>query len=210
MPARPCRHEQRGGELVAGRAPRRLLLGLRRKPARLRSELREDVLDATEVRLGFRELLLRLPSTPLVAPDAGDLLEQRPALLGPQRQRLVDHPLADEQERVVGEVRGAEQVDQVAQPHPTLVEEVVVLARAIQPPPELETTTRPRRTASKNAWASNAAGSSLGTSTRFRGAPASWNASLCESELPVAVKRKPALSSANQSLITSSTRSMWL
>ena len=51
-----------------------------------------------------------------MAADAGRLLEQRPALLGPQRERLVDHALADEQERVVGEVAGVEQVDEVAQP----------------------------------------------------------------------------------------------
>ena len=70
--------------------------------------------------------------------DAGDLLEQRPALLRPQRQRLVDHALADEQERVVGEVRGVEQVDEVAQPDPLLVEQVVVLAGAVQPPAELQ------------------------------------------------------------------------
>ena len=70
--------------------------------------------------------------------DPGDLLEQRSPLLGAQGQGLVDHALPDEQEGVVGEVRGVEQVDQVAQPDPALVEEVVVLARAVQPAAELE------------------------------------------------------------------------
>ena len=116
----------------------RLLLGLRRQPARLRPQLGDDVLDPREVRLGLDELLLRAAPAALVAADAGDLLEQRPPLLGPQRERLVDHALADEQERVVGEVRGIEQVDEVAQADPLLVQEVVVLARAIQAPAELE------------------------------------------------------------------------
>ena len=68
----------------------------------------------------------------------GDLLEQRPALLGTERERLVDHALADEQERVVGEMRGVEQVDEVAQADALLVEQVLVLAAAEQPAAELE------------------------------------------------------------------------
>ena len=120
-PAASCQRacaasEQRRRQLVAGRRAGRLLLGLGGQPPRLRPELREDVLDPGEVRLGLGQLLLGLAPAALVAADAGDLLEQRPALLGPQRQRLVDHALADEQERVVGEVRGVEQVDEVAQP----------------------------------------------------------------------------------------------
>ena len=84
------------------------------------------------------ELLLGLAPPPLVAPDAGDLLEQRPPLLGAERQRLVDHALADEQERVLGEVRAVQQVDEVAQPHALAVEQVVVLARAVEAPAELD------------------------------------------------------------------------
>ena len=84
------------------------------------------------------QLLLGAATTAFVAPDAGHLLEQRPTFLRPERQRLVDHPLPDEQERVVRQMRGIEQVDQVAQPDPALVEQVVVLARAIQPATEFE------------------------------------------------------------------------
>ena len=73
-----------------------------------------------------------------MATDAGDLLEQGAPLLGSEGERLVDHPLADEQECVVGEMSRVEQVDEVAQADPALVEEVVVLARAVQPPSELE------------------------------------------------------------------------
>ena len=70
--------------------------------------------------------------------DSGNFLEQGATLLGPQRQRLIDHPLADEQERVVGEVCRVEQIDQVLEPDALAVEQVVALAGAIQAPPELE------------------------------------------------------------------------
>ena len=142
-PAASCQRaciasEERPGQLLCRRFARRLLLGLGGQAARLRSELAEDVLDARQVRLRLDQLLLGPPSSPLMAPDAGNLLEQRPALLGAERQGLVDHPLADEQEGVVGKVGRIEQVDQVAQADPALVQEVVVLARAVEAPPELE------------------------------------------------------------------------
>ena len=138
VPAGVHGQQERRGQLLGRRFARRLLLGLGGQPPRLRPELAQDVLDAREVRLRLDELLLRPATASLVAADAGHLLEQRPALLGTQGQRLVDHPLADEQEGVVGEVGRVEQIDQVAQPDPALVEEVVVLARAVEPPPELE------------------------------------------------------------------------
>ncbi len=98
----------------------------------------DDVLDPGQVGGRLGELLLGLAATPLVPPHPGDLLEQRPALLGSHRQRLVDHPLPDEQEGVVREVRGVEQVDEVAQADALLVEEVFVLAGSVEPPSELE------------------------------------------------------------------------
>ena len=81
---------------------------------------------------------LRRPPPPLVPADAGRLLEERPALLRPQRERLVDHALADEQEGVVGQVGIVEQVDEVAQPDALAVEQVLVLARPEEPPPQLD------------------------------------------------------------------------
>ena len=74
----------------------------------------------------------------LVAAHAGRFLEQRPTLLGPQCQRLVDHALADEQEGVVGQVTGVEQLDQVAQPDALAIEQVLALARAIQAAADLD------------------------------------------------------------------------
>ena len=129
--------EDRRRELVRGGQPVRLLLGLLREPARLRPELGEDVVDAGEIRLGLGELLLGPAPAALVPAHAGDLLEQRAALLRPQRERLVDHALADEQERVLREVAGVEQVDEVLEPDALPVEQVVVLAGSVQAPAEL-------------------------------------------------------------------------
>ena len=125
-------------ELIRRRSTTRLLLRLGGQPSRLRSQLGHDVLDAREVRLRFDQLILGPSTTPFVTPHARDLLEQRPPFLRSKRERLVDHPLADEQERVVGEMPGVEQVDEVAQADPLLVQQVVVLTRAVQAPPELE------------------------------------------------------------------------
>ena len=138
VPAGVGARKQSGSELVADRRASRLLLGLGGQPASLWPQLGDDVLDAGEVRRRLGQLVLGLAAATLVAPDAGDLLEQRAALLGPHGQRLVDHALADEQEGVVGEVGGVEEVDEVAQPDALLVQQVFVLAGAIQPPPELQ------------------------------------------------------------------------
>ena len=73
-----------------------------------------------------------------MAPHAGHLLEQRSTLLRTKRERLIHHALADEEKRVVGKVRRIQQIDEIPEPHPLLVQQVVVLAGAIQPPPELE------------------------------------------------------------------------
>ena len=137
VPPPVSRGDQRRRQLLAGREAGRLLLGELAEAPRLRAELREDVLDAREVRLGLGELVLRLPAPPLVAADPGDLLEQRPALLGAQREGLVHHALPDEQERVLGDVRRVQQVLEVAQADALPVEQVVVLAGPVEAPAEL-------------------------------------------------------------------------
>jgi len=65
-----------------GALARCLLLGLGRKPAGLRAQLGQNVLDAGQIGLGLDELILGLGLAPFVAPHPGHLLEQRPALLG--------------------------------------------------------------------------------------------------------------------------------
>ncbi len=137
VPPPVCGRDQRRGKLLACRAPRGLLLGQLPKPACLWPELGEDVLDAGEVGLGLLQLGLRLAPPALMTADAGHLLEQRPALLGPQRQGLVHHALADEQERVLGKTRAVQQVDEVAEPHALLVEQVVVLTGSVEPAAQL-------------------------------------------------------------------------
>ena len=138
VPPNVGRQDERLGQIVAGRQPRRLLLGLGSKPTSLWPQLREDVLDPREVCFRLDELILGLAPAPLVTPNPGDLLEERATLLRPQGERLVDHALADEQERVVGEVRRVEQVDEIAQADPLLVQQVVVLAAAVEPSTELQ------------------------------------------------------------------------
>ena len=113
---------------------RDLLLGLLGQPAHLRAELAGDVTDAGKVGFRLDQASLRLTSSSLVAAYPGGLLEERPPLLRPQREGLVDHALADEQEGVVGEVRAVQQVEQIPQADPLAVQEVLVLARAVEPP----------------------------------------------------------------------------
>ena len=92
---------------------RGLLLGLGGQPAGLGPQLGQDVFDARQVRLGLLELLLGLSLAPLVSTDTGHFLKQRAPFLGPQRQRLIDHALADEQECVVCKVGRVQQVDEI-------------------------------------------------------------------------------------------------
>ncbi len=129
---------ERLGQLGAGRHAGLLLLGLGRQAASLGPQLGEHVADALEVGLRLRQLALGLLAATLVLADAGRLLEQRPTLLGPQREGLVDHALADEEEGVVGDVGVVEQLDQVAQADALTVEQVLVLTRAEQPAGELD------------------------------------------------------------------------
>ena len=73
-----------------------------------------------------------------MATNAGNLLEQGAALLRTKRKGLIDHALADEQERIVGQVGGIQQVDEITQPDALLVQEILVLTAAEQPPTQLQ------------------------------------------------------------------------
>ncbi len=132
-----CR-DQRGGQLVTRTPATRLLFGLGRESPSLRPELAEDVVHAGEIRLGFGELLLGPAPAALMPTDPRDLLEQWSPLFGPKRERLIDHALADEEEGVVGEVGAVEEVHEVAQAHPLAIQEIVVLAGAIEPAAKLD------------------------------------------------------------------------
>ena len=73
-----------------------------------------------------------------MAPHAGDFLEERAPLFGPQGERLVHHALADEEERIVGQACAVEQVLEIAQAYPRAVQEVLVLARSEESPAQLD------------------------------------------------------------------------
>jgi len=104
--------EQQGRRQLIGNAPPiRLLLRLGRQPPRLWPQLGDDVLDSCEIRLA---------STSWSSPDGGGARDAGPATSSnsgrrprPERKGLVDHSLADEQERIVGEVGGVEQLHEI-------------------------------------------------------------------------------------------------
>ena len=137
-PSRTAGRQQPIRQLAGRVAARDLLFGLRRQATRLGPELAEDVTDPSQVGLGFHQPLLGLTSSTLVASHAGRLLEQRSSFLGAQGERLIDHALADEQEGVVGQVGGIEEIDEVAQAHLLAIEQVLVLARAEEPSTALD------------------------------------------------------------------------
>src|SRR5687768_16605199 len=97
--------DEGGGQLDARLRTRLLLLGLCVEASRLGTQLVEQVPDALEVRGRLEQVGLGLAPAALVLADARRLLEQRAALLRPEGERLVDHALPDEEERVVGDVR---------------------------------------------------------------------------------------------------------
>ncbi len=138
VPAGTERGDQRRRQLIARARPRRLLLGLGGQAADLRTQLGEDVLDPGQVRGRVLELRLGAAAAALVATDSGYLLEERAALLRSQREGLVHHPLADEQECVVCEVRRVQELDDILETDPLAIDEVVVLPGPEQPATDLE------------------------------------------------------------------------
>jgi hypothetical protein len=66
-----------------------------------------------------------------VVPYPGRVLEELAALLGPERERQVDHALADHGVAVRRQVRLEQQVEDVAQAGAGAVQVVLVLARAV-------------------------------------------------------------------------------
>ncbi len=135
---RPRRIDERLGKLHTGRRAGLLLLGLGCQASGLGPQLGQQVAHALQVRARLVELCLRTRTAALVLPDASRLLEERAALLGPQREGLVDHALPDEEEGVIGQVGVVEQLDQVTQADALAVQEVLVLARAEEPTAELD------------------------------------------------------------------------
>src|SRR6185503_396699 len=83
-----------------------------------RPDLAEDVHDAHHLRLRVLEPRQRLFTTELKAARARGLLDHGAAIGRAEREDLVDQALADDDERVVGEVRAREKILKVAQTNP--------------------------------------------------------------------------------------------
>jgi hypothetical protein len=93
-------------------------------------DLGDQVLDPLKVLRGLLQAPLGAVLAVAVEPDAGCLLEERPALVGAVREEEVDHLGFDHDAGVAAEAGAAEQVLDVAEPDRRTVEQIVALARA--------------------------------------------------------------------------------
>ena len=75
-----------------------------------------DVAGALDLRRDARQLELRAMSAPLELPEAGGLLDQRPAILGLRGEHRVDLSLADDRVHRPAEADVGEQLDEVGAP----------------------------------------------------------------------------------------------
>ncbi len=119
--------------LVAGR-----LLGLALDRVDLAPDLAEHVAHPQQVLLGRLDLRLRLPPARLVLADPRRLLDQDAALLGLGGDDLGDLPLLHDRVALGADAGVAEEVVDVAQATGRLVEQVLGLAAAVEPPRDLD------------------------------------------------------------------------
>ncbi len=119
--------------LVAARL-RRLPL---QRPALL-LDLEHDVVDAREVLAGGLQLELGRAAARLVLRDPGRLLEQLPAIRRPRAENHSDLALLDDGVGLGAQPRVHQQVVHVAQPAHAAVDQVLALARSVQPPRDLD------------------------------------------------------------------------
>ena len=112
-PARKICSARQLGDQVAVAAGR---LGLALERAQLAAHLAEQVLDAQQVGLGGVEPALGLLLALAELEDAGGLLDDRPALLGPGVEHRVDLALADDHVLLAADAGVGEQLLHVEQP----------------------------------------------------------------------------------------------
>ena len=110
------------------------LVDLALEGAQLPGKLARDVLGAHEVLVHVDELPLRALLAPAVLGDAGGLLHEAPALLGPAREDGVELALRDDGVRLLAEARVVQDVLDVHEARRRAVDEVLGLARAVHPP----------------------------------------------------------------------------
>ena len=122
--------------------------GLRRLPfqgAPLLLDLEDDVVDAREVLLRGLELQLGRPPARLVFGDAGRFLDQLPPIRRARTQDQPDLALLDDGVRLCAEPRIHQELVHVPQAAHLSVDEVLAVARSIQPPNHLDLTPERRR-----------------------------------------------------------------
>ena len=107
------------------------LVDLALERAQLAPDLALDVLGAGEVVLHRLELALGALLAAAVLGDAGRLLDQRTALLGPARQDGVELALADDGVRILAQARVVQDVGDVHEARRRIVDEVLALAGAV-------------------------------------------------------------------------------
>jgi hypothetical protein len=126
-------------ELADLRLHRLVLLRLARLPVQalqLLAELLHDVDDAGEVLRGGLHLPLGRLAPPLVLRDAGRLLDDGPPILRARRHDLSDAALLDDGVGGAPDARPREEVVHVQEARGHLVDEVLRLAGAEEPPPD--------------------------------------------------------------------------
>ena len=111
-------------------------LALQRPPLLL--DLVDDVVDPGQVLPRRVELELGRPAAVLVLGDAGRLLEELPPLRGPRPQDLADLALLDHRVGLDADARVHQQILDVAQAADPAVDQVLALARPVQPPADLD------------------------------------------------------------------------
>jgi putative solute:sodium symporter small subunit len=106
--------------------------------ARQRPDLRlhfgEQVLEPLQIACGFFETSCGGVTTITVQADAGCFLEQRTTLIGPIGEEQVDHLRFDHHAGIAAEPGAPQQVLDVAQACRRVVEQIVALSRAREPP----------------------------------------------------------------------------
>ena len=130
--SRPARNRRSAGELADQLAVAAGGLGLPLERPELAADLPQQVLDPQQVALGRLEAALGLLLALAVLEDAGRLLDDRPAILGPGVEHGVDLALADDHVLLAADAGVGQQLLHVEQPARHAVDRVLALARAEQ------------------------------------------------------------------------------
>ncbi len=128
----PCEVEPEGAEFFDQRSVTAGGVGLAFEGTKLAADLAEEVLEAEEVGLGRLETTLGLLPPLAVFEDAGGLLDDAAAILGPGVEHGVDLALADDHVLLAADPAVAEQFLDVEEPTRGPVDGVLAVAAAKQ------------------------------------------------------------------------------